>query len=365
MSAAPSSCGRGLQLADLDFDLPAELIAQHPLPVRDACRLLQVRRGQTAGFTERRFADLPALLRAGDVLVRNVTRVLPARLSGVKEGSGAACELLLLEPVPDGEGWWALVRPGKRLRVGTAVRLGDGTRLCIAAVRADGARRLVPPAGVDLAECAERLGSMPLPPYIRRAAVAADAADYQTVYAREEGSVAAPTAGLHFTGSLLERLVRMGVACVDLVLHVGPATFQPIRTPDPLQHSMHWERFEMEVAGWERLEAARASGGRIVAVGTTVVRTLESIAAWERGGASEVELERRGDRFRGRTRLFLHPPHRFARVDALLTNFHLPRSTLLLLVDAFGGRDTMRAAYAHAVRERFRFFSYGDAMWIE
>jgi S-adenosylmethionine:tRNA ribosyltransferase-isomerase len=355
-----------LRLADLDFDLPAELVAQHPTAVRDACRLLCLRRGAGGPFAERRFTDLAGLLRAGDVLVRNITRVLPARLAAVKETTGVHCELLLLEPAADGIQWWALARPGRRLRPGTHLRLTDGTRLRIAATRADGARCLEPPPGIDLLARAHELGVMPLPPYIRRAAEPADTADYQTVYARVEGSAAAPTAGLHFTTELFTALAAAGVQTVDLVLHVGPATFQPIRSSDPLQHRMHWERFWMDASELVRLDVARTSGGRVVAVGTTVVRTLESIAAWENGAArDDVEIERDGAGLRGRTRLFIHPPHRFRRVDALLTNFHLPRSTLLLLVDAFAGSQTMRAAYAHAVRERFRFFSYGDAMWIE
>jgi S-adenosylmethionine:tRNA ribosyltransferase-isomerase len=366
LSTVPAPRRDALRLVDLDFDLPPELVAQHPAAVRDACRLLCVRRGDACGFVSRHFADLVSLLRTGDVLVRNVTRVLPARLTAVKEGTLVQCELLLVEPAADNSGWWAWARPARRLQPGTRVRLADGTALLVTAVREDGGRCVQAPAGVDLLACAHRLGAVPLPPYIQRAAEAADVADYQTVYARVEGSVAAPTAGLHFTRELLATLAAAGVQMVDLVLHVGPATFQPIRSADPLQHAMHWESFAMETGELARLDAARARGGRVIAVGTTVVRTLESLATWEAGaGADTVEISRDATGVRGRTRLFIHPPYAFRRVDAMITNFHLPRSTLLLLVDAFAGRQTMRAAYAHAVRERFRFFSYGDAMWIE
>jgi S-adenosylmethionine:tRNA ribosyltransferase-isomerase len=246
------------------------------------------------------------------------------------------------------------------------VQLADGTPLKLEAAGEPGERLLWPPAGIDVAERAHLLGSPPLPPYVRRDADAADTSDYQTVYARTEGSVAAPTAGLHFTSALLETIAGRGVDIVDVVLHVGLATFQPIRSDDPTQHRMHWERFEVEQAVLDRCDAARAAGGRVVAVGTTVVRVLESVAAWERRQATQdLDIAAAGPLLRGRTRLFLYPPHAFQRVDALITNFHWPRSTLLLLVDAFAGRETVRAAYAHAVDERYRFFSYGDAMWIE
>jgi S-adenosylmethionine:tRNA ribosyltransferase-isomerase len=306
---------------------------------------------------------LASLLRPGDVLVRNTSRVLPARLAASKEPSGARCEILLVEPAGDGS-WWALVRPGRRLPTGTLLRLADGTRIEIVDVDAEGARRVRPHQGGDLLQSARACGSMPLPPYVRRPADGGDARDYQTVYANEDGSVAAPTAGLHFSAALLEDIAASGVDILDLVLHVGPGTFQPIRSPDPRRHEMHAERFAVPLAVLEKCDAARRRGGRVVAVGTTVVRALESVAEWERGGAA-VTAEIAGDRVRGRTRLFIHPPYAFGRVDALVTNFHLPRSSLLLLVDAFAARETVRAAYAHAVSAGFRFFSYGDAMWIE
>jgi S-adenosylmethionine:tRNA ribosyltransferase-isomerase len=355
-----------LRLADLDFDLPPELVAQRPLPQRDACRLLHVRRAAPgAALVERRFEALPSLLQPGDVLVRNVTRVIPARLQAVKETTGAHCEILLLEPEAHG-GWWSLVRPARRLPPGSHARLVDGTPLEVVAAADGGRRLLLFPADVNVLERARALGTMPLPPYIRRPADAEDVVRYQTVYARVDGSVAAPTAGLHFTPELLRRLEARGVQCVDLVLHVGLGTFQPIRCEDPLRHPMHWERFEIGLESLARLDAARSAGGRVVAVGTTVARALESVALWERSLARDViELEEREGALQGRTRLFIHPPHAFRRFDALLTNFHLPCSTLLLLVDAFAGREARRRAYAHAVQKRFRFFSYGDAMLVE
>ena len=353
-----------MRLDDLDFPLPEELIAQHPSAQRDDCRLLHLHR-RAGTIEERRFAQLADLLGPGDVLVRNVTRVIPARLFAVKEATGARCELLLVEP---GRGltWWALVRPARRLAPGVHVRLADGTRVTVVAASEDGRRLLQFPNGVDALECARQHGSLPLPPYIRRRVEPADADAYQTVYARVDGSVAAPTAGLHFTPRLLAALRARGVECVDVVLHIGPGTFEPVRCADPREHVMHWERFEIESAVVESLRRTRRAGGRVVAIGTTATRVLESIAAWEADAyAGAVELEADGERLRGRTRLFIYPPYRWRCVDALLTNFHLPRSTLLLLVDAFAGRDRVRAAYAWAIERRFRFFSYGDAMLIE
>jgi len=366
VSGARGTAEPAMRLEDLDFELPEELVAQRPLAVRDACRLLCVRRERPGTWTERAFHDLPDLLRPGDVLVRNTTRVLPARLEAIKEGSGTRCEVLLLEPDASREAWWALVRPGRRLRAGALLRLADDTRLEVRAEAPDGRRLVAGQPGSDLAEVARRVGRVPLPPYIRRPADAADRDDYQTVYAERDGSVAAPTAGLHFTPALLARIAAGGVAVADLNLHVGLGTFQPIRELDPLQHPMHAERFEISAGALARIEAARRAGGRVVAVGTTVVRALESIAAWESGAATDaVQVDATRTGLSGTTRLFLHPPHDFRRVDALVTNFHLPRSSLLLLMDAFAGRQTVRAAYRHAVERRFRFFSYGDAMWIE
>lgn len=351
-----------MRLEDLDFDLPQELIAQRPVAERDACRLLRLRR-QGGATSEHRFRDLPALLRPGDLLVRNTSRVLAARLLGRREPGGTRCELLLTDPAPAGR-WWALVRPARKLPVDVHVLLTDGTRVRIADTGPAGRRLLEFPAGDDGVRVAERVGSVPLPPYIRRPAEAGDRAAYQTVYARETGSVAAPTAGLHFTHALLETLRARGIEFADLVLHIGPGTFEPIRSADPARHRMHWERFWVPHSTVQRVERARRTGARIVAVGTTAARVLESLVQSGHRGA-DVEIEKRADVWSGRTRLFIHPPYEFRSVDALLTNFHLPRSSLLLLVDALAGRTAIRAAYAHAVARRFRFFSYGDAMLID
>jgi S-adenosylmethionine:tRNA ribosyltransferase-isomerase len=272
-AAAPVTAANG-SWGDLDFELPEDRIAQRPLADRDASRLLCVRRQATSGWTERRFGEFAALLRPGDVLVRNVTRVLPARLHAVKLLTGTHCEILLLEPAEPG-GWWALVRPGKRLTPGSVVQLDDGTPVAIRNVAPDGRRHCETPPGIDLLERARALGSLPLPPYIRRRADAADTAAYQTVYARVDGSVAAPTAGLHFTPAVLDAVAARGVTIADLVLHVGIATFQPLRSPDPELHTMHWERFEIPAATRAKLVEARRDGRRIVAVGTTVVRAIE------------------------------------------------------------------------------------------
>lgn len=348
-----------------DFELPPELIAQRPHPTRDACRLLCVERGAPGVLRETRFDGIAALLRPGDLLVRNVSRVLPARLLGHRQGGGRA-EIFLLEPAAAGT-WWALARPGRRLPAGARVQLDDGPEIVIEEVDAQGRRR-VSCSGGELIAVAERHGQVPLPPYIARPADARDRDDYQTVYARSDGSIAAPTAGLHFTPELLQRLEAEGVGIADVVLHVGWATFAPLRLDAAAAgpHPMHSERFEIAAADCARIEATRTTGGRVVAVGTTVVRTLESWRLWRAGeAAGEVTCSADGSGgIRGETRLLIRPPAVVASVDALVTNFHLPRTTLLWLVEAFAGTATARAAYAHAIAERFRFYSYGDAMWI-
>jgi S-adenosylmethionine:tRNA ribosyltransferase-isomerase len=352
--------GAAQSLQDLDFDLPASLVARRPCAQRDACRLLCVQRHRPGPFVERAFRDLAELLRDGDLVVRNVSRVLPARLRGRRLPGGGEAEVLLLEPAAGGT-WWALVRPGRHLRHGACIELASHDRIGVVEVAADGRRRVEAARG-DLLQIAWQHGEMPLPPYVHRAADAADRDDYQTVYARVDGSVAAPTAGLHFTTDLLARLARRGIAVEDIVLHVGQGTFEPVRAADPRAHVMHWERFEVPAATLAALDSTRAGGGRVVAVGTTVARTLESIA---RPTDGDVETWRTAEGVAGRTRLFLYPPQELAAIDVLVTNFHLPRTTLLLLVDAFAGRETRRAAYTDAIGAGFRFFSYGDAMWIE
>ncbi len=353
-----------MRLEDLDFDLPAALVAQRPSAQRDACNLLRLQRAPVSTGVHR-FAELPDLLRPGDLLVRNTSRVIPARLPAWRVDTRGRCELLLVEPDLAGR-WWVLARPARALRPQMRLHLADQSSVRVVAEAAGGRRLLEFAPGIDVLAVAHRLGAVPLPPYIRRDADAADSESYQTVYAHQEGSVAAPTAGLHFTPAMFDALAARGIACVDLVLHIGPGTFAPVRCEDPRRHPMHWERFEVERQVLERCARARGHGGRVVAVGTTTARVLESMALWQGGDAGDsLELDDAGAVLRGRTRLMIHPPYAFRSVDILLTNFHLPRSTLLLLVDAFAGREAIRAAYAEAVARRFRFFSYGDAMMIE
>ncbi|MBV6409925.1 MAG: tRNA preQ1(34) S-adenosylmethionine ribosyltransferase-isomerase QueA [Burkholderiales bacterium] len=336
-----------LTLADFDYDLPQELIAQFPLPERTASRLLVV---DGAKLEDRRFSDITQLLRAGDLLVFNDTRVLHARLHGIKD-SGGRVEVLIERPIGRHEAL-AQIRashapwPGSRLVL-------EGT-LEIRVVAREGAFYLLRfPGPEDLVELLERHGKLPLPPYIQRHAEDADEARYQTVYARNRGSVAAPTAGLHFDAALMEALRARGIDFAWLTLHVGAGTFQPVRVENLAQHRMHRERYVIPADTVAALAGARARGGRIVAVGTTSLRALEA-------AAQEGEIHAGP----GETELFILPGFRFRAADALITNFHLPKSTLLMLVSAFGGLENLRRAYAHAVAERYRFFSYGDAMFI-
>ncbi|BBO20194.1 MAG: tRNA preQ1(34) S-adenosylmethionine ribosyltransferase-isomerase QueA [Burkholderiales bacterium] len=336
-----------LTLADFDYDLPQELIAQFPLPERTASRLLVV---DGAKLEDRRFSDITQLLRAGDLLVFNDTRVLHARLHGIKD-SGGRVEVLIERPIGRHEAL-AQIRashapwPGSRLVL-------EGT-LEIRVVAREGAFYLLRfPGPEDLVELLERHGKLPLPPYIQRHAEEADEARYQTVYARNRGSVAAPTAGLHFDAALMEALRARGIDFAWLTLHVGAGTFQPVRVENLAQHRMHRERYVIPADTVAALAGARARGGRIVAVGTTSLRAMEA-------AAQEGEIHAGP----GETELFILPGFRFRAADALITNFHLPKSTLLMLVSAFGGLENLRRAYAHAVAERYRFFSYGDAMFI-
>jgi S-adenosylmethionine:tRNA ribosyltransferase-isomerase len=350
-----------MQIADFDYDLPVERIAQTPLEPRDSSRLLVVHRA--SGRLEHRvFRDIGEYLRPGDLLVANESRVLPARLRGVKAGSGGQAELLLLAVRGDlgPDTWEALVRPGRRVHAGQQLVFGEGALTAEVGERtAAGGRvvRLAAPDG-DVAGALQRLGSVPLPPYI--SAPLADAERYQTVYARAPGSAAAPTAGLHFTPELLAALEARGMGTAFVTLHIGLDTFRPIAEKTLDEHAMHSEEIEVSPAAAERINATRAAGGRIVAVGTTAVRTLESAAAVaeERGETGPVAP------YRGRTSLFIRPGYRFRAVDALITNFHLPRSTLLVLVSAFAGRELMLRAYAEAIAAGYRFYSFGDAMLI-
>jgi len=339
-----------------DYSLPAELIAQEPAESRDASRLLVLDRGRGA-WEDRVFRDLPGLLRAGDCLVANRSRVIPARLLGVGEAGGKPVELLLLRPVSEGR-WEALVQPGRRCRVGARVELAGGVaRASIVGEGTAGTRVVEIEGPWPVRELLERHGLPPLPPYIERhdAPKPEDRERYQTVYARDEGSVAAPTAGLHFTPELLARLAERGVAVHFLTLHVGPGTFRPMRAAQVDAHRMEAEPIEIPAATARAVHEAKRAGHRVVAVGTTTTRALE----WAAGEDGRL---REGP---GAADLFIRPGHRFRVVDALITNFHLPRSTLLVLVAALAGRDLILDAYRHAVAARYRFYSYGDAMLIQ
>jgi S-adenosylmethionine:tRNA ribosyltransferase-isomerase len=341
-----------MNLDDFAYELPEELIAQEPLADRDTSRLLVVDRARDT-IAEHVFAELPAFLQAGDLVVLNDSRVFPARLAA-RRRTGARIELLLLRSGPS-DSWRALVRPGKAVRDGEEILLADGTAVVVGGRALDGASCTVTfPPGVDPFEVADRLGTTPLPPYVRRPATNADRGRYQTVYARERGSSAAPTAGLHFTPALLDRLRGRGADIAFVTLHVGAGTFLPVRTRIVEAHRMHEEFCRVEPSTFAAVERARGAGGRVVAVGTTVARTLETAL---RRGSPE-----RG--YSGWTDLFIYPGFVFEGVDVLLTNFHLPRSTLLLLVCAFAGRERVLRAYQEAVERRFRFYSYGDAMLI-
>lgn len=345
------SAAGGAKTADYAFDLPADRIAQTPAERRDQSRLMVVDR--SAGTIEhRRFADLAELIAPGDALALNTTRVLRARLLGTRD-SGAPAEVFLLKPLGD-DRFEALVHPGGKLKPGRTVRITPELEVDIIEVTDRRTRvvRLRSPLPVD--EAIERFGHVPLPPYIARGDAAPDAERYQTVYARESGSVAAPTAGLHFTPELLATLAARGVRRAELLLHVGAGTFKPVETDDPAQHVMHEEWFRLGDATAATLNETRAAGGRIWAVGTTSVRTLESTV---RDDGSFAAMS-------GETRIFIRPPYRFRAVDKLITNFHLPRSTLIMLVAAFAGYDLTMRAYRTALETDYRFYSYGDAMVI-
>jgi S-adenosylmethionine:tRNA ribosyltransferase-isomerase len=342
----------GLRTSDYVFDLPSELIAQVPLARRDASRLMVIDRANGT-ISHRRFADLVDLLAPRDLLVVNRSRVLRARLLGRRVGSGAPAEIFLLAPL-GGDRYEAMVSPGGKLKPGRVVEIAPGFSAEIVAVTERRTRIVQLHAEVGVEAAIEAHGHIPLPPYIQRGDEAADVERYQTVYAREAGSVAAPTAGLHFTPELLAAIDAKGVRRAEVVLHVGAGTFKPVEVEDPAQHVMHEERFTVPDDTARAHAATRAAGGRVWAVGTTTVRTLES-------AADESGTVRAGA---GETRIFLRPPARLRAVDALVTNFHLPRSTLIMLVAAFAGYDLTMRAYHEAIAERYRFYSYGDAMAI-
>ena len=340
-------------LKDFDYFLPPELIAQQPSHKRDASRLMTVeRRSGTIG--EIGFAEVAGLFRDGDLLVLNDTRVIPARLAGVKESGGRVELLLVRKLIGPGEVWQCLVRSSKAPRPGTVIRLA-GDMVASVVKRGEGDTWIVSfsPEG-DFEEWLDSTGSMPLPPYIKRAAGENDRERYQTVFARERGAVAAPTAGLHFTDKLLQAIEDRGVEIATLTLHVGLGTFMPIRVDDPRQHRMHREFYRIPEDTAAAVNHRKRFGGRVVAVGTTTTRALEQAAMGER-------VLRAGE---GEADIFIYPGYAFKIVDALITNFHLPRSTLLMLVSAFTGKELLMRAYAEAVERRFRFYSYGDAMFI-
>ena len=337
---------------DFDFDLPEELIAQTPLEVRDASRLLILDRKKRT-LTDSHFDSILDQLQPGDALVMNNTRVLPARLYGQKPDTHGHVELLLLKNT-QGDQWEVLAKPAKRLRVGTKVEFGDGRLLATVVEELEHGGRIVEFSydGIFL-EVLESLGEMPLPPYIHEKLE--DRERYQTVYAKENGSAAAPTAGLHFTEELLQKIENKGVHLVYLTLHVGLGTFRPVSVDNLDEHEMHSEYYQFSQEAADTLKQVKAKGGRVIAVGTTSIRTLETI-----GNKFDGHLKADA----GWTNIFIKPGYEFKVVDAFSTNFHLPKSTLVMLVAAFAGRDFVLEAYRHAVEERYRFFSFGDAMFL-
>jgi S-adenosylmethionine:tRNA ribosyltransferase-isomerase len=342
-----------MRTSDFDFYLPEELIAQTPLLDRSSSRLLALD-SKTGEITDKHFTDMVEELQEGDALVLNNTRVLPARLHGVKPDTGGHIEVLLLNNI-QGDEWETLVKPGKRVKVGTVISFGDGRLTAEVTQSLDHGGRILnfKYDGVFL-EILESLGEMPLPPYIKE--TLDDQERYQTVYAKEVGSAAAPTAGLHFTAELLAEVANKGVKIVYLTLHVGLGTFRPVSVDDIASHEMHSEFYQLTDEAAQTLNEVRSNGGKIVAVGTTSVRTLETIG-------TKFDGEIKADS--GWTKIFISPGYSFKVVQGIITNFHLPKSTLVMLVSAFAGRDNVLTAYEHAVKEKYRFFSFGDAMFIK
>ena len=340
-----------MRTEDFNFDLPEELIAQHPLEQRDHSRLLVL--DKTSGnITHKRFDDILDYLVPGDVLVINNTRVIPARLFGVKEGGTAHIEVLLLKPVENRPDCWeVLVRPGKRVKVGAKVVFGEGKMTGTVVDDTDTGRIMQFEYDGIFNEILDELGTMPLPPYIK--AKLDDQERYQTVYAKERGSAAAPTAGLHFTNELLEHVKAKGIEVVEVLLHVGLGTFRPVQVDDILSHKMHSEYYRITQEAADTINKALDEGRRVIAVGTTSTRTLESAVKDGRVVAGD-----------GDTSIFIYPGYQFQVLSGLITNFHLPKSTLVMLVSALAGREHVLHAYEEAVKERYRFFSFGDAMFI-
>ena len=341
----------GSRTADYDFDLPPELIAQTPAERRDESRLMVLDR-KAGTIAHHKFSDFPSFLSAGDALVINSSKVIRARLLGTRD-SGASAEVMLIKSLGAGR-YEAMVHPGGKLKPGRRVSVSPELEVEIQEITPRRTRIVQLHTALAFDDAIERFGHIPLPPYIRRADASDDAARYQTVYARQPGSVAAPTAGLHFTDQVLDEIRKRNASIAEVVLHVGAGTFKPVEAEDPAEHVMHEEWFSIPPATAEILNATRERGGKITAVGTTAVRTLESAVS-------------SGGRFApasGETAIFIRPGFEFRAVDRLLTNFHLPRSTLLMLVAAFAGYELVMAAYREAIAERYRFYSYGDAMVI-
>lgn len=340
-----------MDLKDFNYDLPEELIAQDPLEDRSSSRLMVLHK-DTGRIEHKIFRDIIDYLNPGDCLVINDTKVIPARLMGIKEDTGAAIEVLLLKRNAD-DVWECLVKPGKKARIGARIVFGEGLLVGeIVDVIEDGNRMIKFHYEGIFEEILDKLGQMPLPPYITHKLQ--DKNRYQTVYARNEGSAAAPTAGLHFTKELLEKIKEKGVNVVSITLHVGLGTFRPVKVDKIEEHHMHTETFNISKEAADTINRARAAGGRVIAVGTTSCRTLESAAA------DDGTIPARS----GDTDIFIYPGYKFKAIDCLITNFHLPESTLIMLVSALAGRDNIMNAYETAVKERYRFFSFGDAMFI-
>ncbi len=341
----------GTRTSHYDFDLPVDRIAQHPPARRGDSRLMVINRS-TGEISHKQFSDLEQLIPAGDTIVLNTTRVFRARLLGIRE-NGTPAEVLLLRQLSDST-WEAMVHPGGKLKPGRTVRIADDFEAEIVSTTERRTRVVKFNTSLPIEQAIEKYGHVPLPPYITRTDQPSDAERYQTVYASESGSVAAPTAGLHFTPEMLDKLSSNGVRRADLILHVGAGTFKPVDTEHPADHVMHEESYVLPARSADILNETRQSGAKIWAVGTTSVRTLESAI-----GDDGIFREKSGD-----TRIFIHPPYEFRAVDHLITNFHLPRSTLVMLVAAFAGYDLTVRAYQEAVAERYRLYSYGDAMVI-
>lgn len=343
-----------MNVSDFDYELPLELIAQEPVKIRDSCRLMVLNR-EKGSIEHRIFSDIKEYLKPGDCLVMNDSKVIPARLFGVKQSTGVNVEFLLSKKI-EGNTWETMVRPGRRIKPGDVVVFGDGKlKAEIKSYSSEGTRIAEFSCDGDFMDVLEELGKMPLPPYIEREAKAEDKDDYQTVYAREEGSVAAPTAGFHFTPELLDEIRAMGVKTVFVTLHVGIGTFRPVKVELVEEHQMHFEHYSVSEEAAKIINETKAAGGRVISVGTTACRTMESATGEDgiiRAGSDD-------------TGIFIYPGYKYKMVDCLITNFHLPKSTLMMLVSALYDREKILEAYKTAVQERYRFFSYGDAMFIE